>query len=429
MQTRFTPTQHQRQYIQDADEILRRCVHCGLCTATCPTYVLRGDELDSPRGRIYLIKDMLEKDHVPPPDVVKHVDRCLSCLSCMTTCPSGVDYMHLVDMARERIEDSVKRPRTEKVLRFLLALVIPNPTLFRLMLVGAWFMRPFRNLMPGRLRTMIAMAPRSLHSPSVVDCPQIFPATASKRKTVALMTGCAQQVLAPAINESTIRILRRHGCDVVVASGAGCCGALEHHMGKSEDARRKARKNITAWEQIENLDAIVINASGCGTTLKDYGHMFRNDPDWSHRARRISSLCVDVSEILHELGLEPANQMEKTKVAYHSACSMQHGQKIIRTPGQLLQQAGFDVDTPQESHLCCGSAGTYNLIQPELAGQLGQRKARNLAETRADIIATGNIGCQMQIENHIRACGDLPVVHTVELLDWATGGPKPERLA
>lgn len=425
MQTQFSPKQLEDPVIREADDILRHCVHCGFCTATCPTYVLLGDELDSPRGRIYLIKDMLENDTTPSPDVVKHVDRCLSCLSCTTTCPSGVDYMHLVDLARERIETRVKRPLGDKLFRALLAFVIPNPALFRLALVGAWFAKPFQALLPGPLRKMLALAPPSIHGPSPVDSPQTFRAEGATHKRVALMTGCAQQVLAPTINEATIRILTRYGCEVIVANGAGCCGALEHHMGKAEGSHAAAKRNISAWEQAGDLDAIVINASGCGTTLKDYGHMLKDDPAWSHRAARISSLSKDITEVLSDLDLPINLETQNLKIAYHSACSMQHGQKIIRQPKDLLTQVGFTIVDPAEGHLCCGSAGTYNLTQPALAEQLGRRKTAHLTNTGADVIAAGNIGCQMQIGMY----GQLPVVHTVELLDWATGGPKPEQLA
>ncbi len=425
MQTNFSAAQLQDPTIREADDILRRCVHCGFCTATCPTYVLRGDELDSPRGRIYLIKDMLENDTAPSKDVVKHVDRCLSCLSCTTTCPSGVDYMHLVDLARERIEARVDRPLADRMFRALLALVIPRPSLFRLALAGAWFVRPIRKLLPGQLRNMLSLAPTTIKGPSPVDGVQVFPAQGTRRKRVALMTGCAQQVLLPSINEATVRILTRHGCDVVVAKGAGCCGALEHHMGKAAGSHAAARRNIAAWEGVEDLDAVVINASGCGTTLKDYGHMFKDDPEWSHRAARISSLCQDITEIMSDLGLAGTTKVPALRVAYHSACSMQHGQKITTLPKTLLGQAGFSTVEPAEGHLCCGSAGTYNLTQPEMAEQLGRRKASHLAQTGADVIAAGNIGCQMQIGMY----GDLPVVHTVELLDWATGGPRPGQLA
>ncbi len=424
MQTNFTKTQLESPAIAEADAILRRCVHCGFCTATCPTYVTLGDELDSPRGRIYMIRDMLESGGKPNSKVVKHLDRCLSCLSCTTTCPSGVDYMHLVDIARNTIEEKADRPMDDKLFRSLLALLIPRPGLFRLALFGAWFAKPFKSILPGKLKTMVALAPKTIHAPSPMDTPQIFKAAGERRKRVALMTGCAQKVLRPSINEATIRLLTRHGCEVVIANGAGCCGALEHHMGKQTGSHQAAKRNIAAWEAEGDIDAVIINASGCGTTLKDYGHMFKDDPEWSARAAAISALSKDITEVMDDLGIKPI-ELAETKnlnVAYHSACSMQHGQKITTLPKTLLQSAGFNVSLPAEGHLCCGSAGTYNMTQPELAGKLGDRKAKNLIATGADIVATGNIGCLMQIGNH----SNLSVVHTAELLDWATGGPKPD---
>jgi len=425
MQTRFTEAQRADPRIQDSEKILRTCVHCGFCTATCPTYVLLGDELDSPRGRIYLIKGMLERGEAATPTLVKHVDRCLSCLSCMTTCPSGVHYMHLVDDARARIEATYLRPWPDRAIRALLAAVLPRPLLFRLALAGATLARPFAALLPGRLRTLLAMAPASLPGPSPVDRPQVFPAEGERRFRVALLSGCAQQVVAPQINEATIRLLTRLGCEVVVAPGAGCCGALTHHMGKEAPALAAAKANIAAWTREldgEGLDAVVINASGCGTTVKDYGHMLKHEPDWAARAARIGALALDVSEFLSRLELPVLSAPEPLTVAYHAACSLQHGQKVTREPKALLSGAGYAVREVPEGHLCCGSAGTYNLLQPEIAARLRARKLANIASTAPDVIATGNVGCLMQLQ------GEIPVVHTVELLDWASGGPRPAGL-
>jgi glycolate oxidase iron-sulfur subunit len=428
MQTTFTLAQLADPDVAESEKILRTCVHCGMCTATCPTYVLLGDELDSPRGRIYLIKDMLENDKPATAKIAKHIDRCLSCLSCMTTCPSGVNYMHLVDHARRHIEATLKRPALERWQRGLLALVLPRPDLFRLALVGAWLAKPFARLMPGRLRVMLSLAPAAIPGPSVVDRPQVFKAEGARRKRVALLNGCAQQVLKPEINEATIRLLTRHGVEVVVAEGAGCCGALTHHLGKEAPALAAARANVAAWTRElagKGLDAIVINASGCGTTVKDYGFMLREDPDWSAAAARISALARDISEIMTEIGLQPPVVRTGQSVAYHSACSLQHGQKITAQPKALLAAAGFAVREVPEGHLCCGSAGTYNLLQPTLAGELRDRKLRNIERTGADLIAAGNIGCISQIAGGTAR----PVLHTVELLDWATGGPLPAPLA
>jgi len=424
VQTSFTLAQLADADVAESEKILRTCVHCGFCTATCPTYVLLGDELDSPRGRIYLIKDMLENDKPATAKVVKHIDRCLSCLACMTTCPSGVHYMHLVDHARRHIEGTYRRPLVDRWLRALLAFLLPSPDRFRLALVGAWLARPVAGLMPGRLGALLRFAPRRIPSPSPVGRPQVFPAQGQRRKRIALLAGCVQQVVAPAINEATVRLLTRHGVEVVVAAGAGCCGALTHHMGKEPAARAAARAAIAAWMREiegEGLDAIVINASGCGTTVKDYGFMFRTDPDWAAAAARVSSLARDVSEFMSEIGLAPAVIDADLAVAYHSACSLQHGQQINQPPKSLLAAAGFRVRDVPEGHLCCGSAGTYNLLQPELAAALRDRKLANIRTTQPDVIAAGNIGCMVQLASGT----DIPVVHTVELLDWATGGPRP----
>ncbi len=427
MQTNFTLAQLADPDIAEANKILRACVHCGFCTATCPTYVLLGDELDSPRGRIYLIKDMLERDRPAPASLVTHVDRCLSCLSCMTTCPSGVHYMHLVDLARTRIEQTHVRPFLDRALRALLAWMIPHPNRFRLALLGAWFGKPFAKLLPGRLGAMLALAPRALPGRSPVDRPQVFPAEGARRARVALMTGCAQQVLAPSINEATVRLLTRHGVEVVVAEGAGCCGSLTHHMGREAEALASVKANVAAWcREAEGggLDAIVINASGCGTTVKDYGYMLRNDPDWAERAAQVSALTRDVSEFLTRLGLGVPVRETGLTVAYQSACSLQHGQKIADAPKALLAAAGFIVKDVPEGHLCCGSAGTYNILQPELAGRLRDRKVANIEGLAPDAIATGNIGCMTQLSG----ATEIPMLHSVELLDWATGGPLPDAL-
>jgi glycolate oxidase iron-sulfur subunit len=427
VQTSFSLAQLANADTADSEKILRACVHCGFCTATCPTYVLLGDELDSPRGRIYLIKDMLENGRKATAKVVTHIDRCLSCLSCMTTCPSGVHYMHLVDHARRHIEATYRRPLGDKLLRRLLARSLTRPGRFRLSLRLARLARPLANSLPGRLKTLMAMAPRRLPRRSRTERPQVFPAEGTRRGRVALLAGCAQPVLKPHINEATIRLLTRHGIEVVIARGAGCCGALVHHMGRERQALASAKANIAAWlseADGEGLDAIVINASGCGTTVKDYGFMLREEPAWADRAARVSELTRDVTEYLDSIGLMAPSLDPELTLAYHSACSMQHGQQVRRQPRALLAAAGFDVREIPEGHICCGSAGTYNLLQPELAGALRDRKAANIARLGPDVVATGNIGCLVQLEDAI----DVPIVHTVELLDWVTGGPKPPAL-
>ena len=426
MQTHFTPDQLKDPATAEANAVLRTCVHCGFCTATCPTYQVLGDELDSPRGRIYLIKDMLETGRPADAKTVKHIDRCLSCLACMTTCPSGVNYMHLVDHARDYIEKTYRRPFMDRMLRRALAWVIPHPTRFRLALLGAKIAQPFALLLPDpRLRAMVAMAPKTIPPVSRNDDPQVFPALGEKRMRVALMTGCAQKVLNTDINDATIRILRRLGCEVVIAKGMGCCGALTHHMGKADLAHASAAANIAAWmaeKSSGGLDAVVINTSGCGTTIKDYGHMFLHHA-LAEDAAAVSAMAMDISELLAKIGL-PDLDKKTLRVAYHAACSLQHGQQIKSAPKDLLRRAGFEVVEPADSHLCCGSAGTYNLLQPEISGQLKSRKIKTLMAKKPDVIAAGNIGCMMQLASATAT----PLVHTVELLDWATGGPKPRAL-
>ena len=431
VRTDFTADQLADPDTAQSEKVLRNCTHCGFCTATCPTYVLLGDELDSPRGRIYLIKDMLASQEPPAADTVKHIDRCLSCLSCMTTCPSGVNYMHLVDHARRWIEAKYRRPRGERALRQLLGMVLTRPALFRLALRCASLGRPLARLLPDRLAPLLALAPRAIPAASPSDRRRVFPAVGERRMRVALLAGCAQRVLAPEINEATIRLLARHGCEVIVPSGSGCCGSLAHHLGQEEAALAFARADIDAWERARlagGLDAIVVNASGCGTTVKDYGFMLREDPAYAEKAARIAALARDVTEIIDALGLQaPAPEIAALgrRVAYHSACSMQHGQRLHALPRTLLARAGFTTLEVPEGHLCCGSAGTYNLLQPGIATQLRQRKLANIAATEPDLVATGNIGCITQLAAGL----SVPIVHTVELLDWATGGPVPRRLA
>jgi glycolate oxidase iron-sulfur subunit len=426
MQTNFTIEQLRDPMTKRSNKVLRTCVHCGFCTATCPTYQVLGDELDSPRGRIYLIKDMLEKGRPADKETVKHIDRCLSCLACMSTCPSGVHYMHLVDHAREYIEKTYTRPLPERLLRWLLAQIIPYPNRFRLAMFGAKFAKPFAGWLPGRLKAMVELAPSDMPSPSPMDQPQVFKAEGERRKRVALLTGCAQRALNTDINEATIRLLTRHGCEVVIAKGMGCCGALTHHMGKTHESHASAAANIRAWMKVHRnggLDAVVINTSGCGTTVKDYGHMFEGEP-LADDAKVIASLAKDISEVMVDLELnEP--KAPNLKVAYHAACSLQHGQQIKTHPKTLLAKAGFTVLEPADPHLCCGSAGTYNMMQPEISKQLKDRKVKTLEALTPDVIAAGNIGCMMQIGSGT----GVPVVHTAELLDWATGGPVPPALA
>ncbi|WP_182086700.1 glycolate oxidase subunit GlcF [Aureimonas sp. ME7] len=430
MQTAFSPEALRDPDTAHTEGIVRKCVHCGFCTATCPTYVTLGNELDSPRGRIYLVKEMLEANRPADERTVKHIDRCLSCLACMTTCPSGVNYMHLVDHARAHIERTYTRPLPDRLIRFLLAKVLPYPSRFRPALRLAQLARPLARVLDGikplkPLAAMLRLAPVRLPSRRPAAAP---PMAKGAPRRVALLAGCAQSVLDPGINAATVRLLARLGVETVSPKGEGCCGALVHHMGREDEALAFARRTVDAWtREIETggLDAIVVTASGCGTTIKDYGHMLRLDPDYAEKAARVSALAKDVTEYLATLDLPLPERPGEAVVAYHSACSMQHGQRITAAPKVLLAQAGFTVRDVPEGHLCCGSAGTYNILQPEISARLRDRKVANIESVKPDIIATGNIGCMTQIAS---ATG-IPIVHTVELLDWAFGGERPAALA
>ncbi len=419
MQTAFTLEQLAQPEIAEADGILKTCVHYGFCTATCPTYVLFRDENDSPRGRIDLIRAMLEKGGPPHAKTVHHLDRCLSCLSCMTTCAVKVDYVHLIDIARTYIEDNYRRPLSERMLRRLIAELLPYPRRFALALRLARLAGPFAGILPPRLRNLVGLATASPAAGEIL-APAIYPADGPRRLRVALLPSCAQQALDRNINAATIRLLQRHGCDVVVAPNIGCCGALPLHMGRSDHGKALARRNVAAWsaELARGLDAVVVNASGCGTTVKDYAHFVGGE-----QAQRIGALTRDVTELLAQLGLQAGNATPY-RIAYHDACSLQHGQRVVNEPRQLLRRAGFDVVDVPERHFCCGSAGTYNLLQPDIAKALGERKAAHIESADPDIIAAGNLGCMVQIGRFAEA----PIVHTVELLDWATGGPMPPAL-
>ena len=428
MQTKFDITQLAKPEIAEAERVVRSCVHCGFCLATCPTYVQLGDERDSPRGRIYMIKAMLENGRPADETTVRHIDRCLSCLSCTTTCPSGVDYMHLVDHARVHIEQTYRRPLFERLLRRKLLILLTRPSLFRMAILAARGPALLGRFLPGRLGVLMRLALHPVYAPSWVDKPQVIPAEGGiRQKRVALSTGCVQKVLAPEINEATARVLVRHGCEVVVPKGAGCCGALALHHGDREAAQRAARSNISAFmteHRHGSLDVVVANASGCGTMLKDYGALFREDVAIGEDATEFADLARDVSEVLVELGPLKTISVPKLRVVYHGACSMQHGQKLHREPKKLLEDAGFSLCEPVDGHLCCGSAGTYNILQPNLAGRMLERKIDTLEQTKPDVIAAGNIGCMVQIASGTT----VPVVHTAELLDWATGGPLPSAL-
>ena len=427
MQTSFTPEQLKDPGIAEAAHILKDCVHYGFCTSVCPTWVLTRDENEGPRGRIDLIRAMLEADGPPDPKTVGHIDSCLSCNSCMSTCAAKVDYMHLVDRARVHIERTYSRPLMDRLTRGLVAAVLPRPRRFRAAVRMTALGRLLAPLLPGRVRTMLELAPDRLPAAADAVEPGIYPAEGERRMRVALLTGCVQQALAPHINAATIRVLTRHGYEVVVARDVSCCGALTLHMGREDQALRDARAAIESWQRIheaEPLDAVVVNASGCGTTVKDYGHWLRRDPSHASAATEIGALARDVTEVLADLGLRTQGDGKTVSVAYHDACSLQHAQRVTGPPRALLEAAGYAVHDVPERHFCCGSAGAYNILQADQATALGRRKAAHIESTGAPLVAAGNLGCMMQIGRFTAR----PVVHTVELLDWATGGPKPPAL-
>ena len=426
MQTNFTKKQLQDSNISSADGILRKCVHCGFCNATCPTYQIVGDELDGPRGRIYLIKDMLENDKPANEKIAKHIDRCLSCYACMTTCPSGVNYMHLVDHARNHIEKTFVRPFFDRFIRNLLSKILPSPTLFRMAGYSARLFYPFRFLFPKKIKNMMKYMPNSFPV-SRQENKEIYSPVGKTYARVALLTGCVQRVISPQINDATIDILNRHGVEVIVPKKVDCCGSLNHHLGKEELAHKSFINNINSWfkwYEEKNLDAILVTTSGCGTTLKDYGYIFRDHPDKELRrkAKMVSSLAKDVTEYLGKnIKLNYVKKDKKFTIAYHSACSMQHGQKIHSQPMDLLKKTGNEIVEIPDGHLCCGSAGTYNLLQDEMAAELLKRKVSNIDKVKPDFISTGNIGCMKQISSGTK----IPIVHTIEILNWYTGGEKP----
>lgn len=433
MQTSFSLAQLADPNIAEADAILRSCVHCGFCTATCPTYVTLGNELDSPRGRIYLIKDMLENDRAADEKITTHIDRCLSCLSCMTTCPSGVHYMHLVDHARVHIEKTYKRPFINRMTRMLLAQVLPYRGRFaaatRLSVLGKPFASLLAKIEPLKpLAAMLRLAPSSVDSAKPYTKPGTFLPAESATARVAMLTGCAQPVLDAEINKAAIDLLNRLGVEVVLPEGEACCGSLVHHLGQEDQALGFARHMVDVWHgelERKGLDAILVTTSGCGTTIKDYGHMLRHDPAYADKAATVAALAMDVTEFLATQTMPTPQKPQELVVAYHAACSLQHGQKIKQAPKDLLRNAGFTVKEAPESHLCCGSAGTYNILQPDIAAQLRARKVTAIESTKPDVVAAGNIGCLTQIGSGT----DVPVVHTVKLLNWAYGGDKPRELA
>lgn len=436
METQFSPEQLQNPDIARADSILRKCVHCGFCTATCPSYVVTGDERDSPRGRIWLIRDLLENPDDNDGQVAgHHLDRCLTCLSCMTTCPSGVDYMHLLDIGRAHVESRRQRPWPDRLKRKMLAMILPHARRAYVMLMLGWLIRPLRFVLPRFLSALLAAVPSSMpRFDAVGGKDKVFYAEQHPSKArVLLLAGCSQRALNPDINGATIRLLNRIGVEVVVRK-LTCCGAIAHHIGEEYQAHESMKAVIKTWASentLRPLDGVIINTSGCGTQVKDYGDRFADDEILASDAAALSAMSMDISEFLDHLGFERlydefGNQEaigEGIRVAYHGACSLQHGQGVKTIPKDLLGIAGFEVVDIAEPHLCCGSAGVYNVLEPDLANALKGRKLKALAAAKADVVATGNIGCMNQLQ-----ASPTPIVHTIELLDWAMGGPKPKIL-
>ncbi|MBS1144765.1 MAG: 4Fe-4S ferredoxin, iron-sulfur binding:Protein of unknown function cysteine-rich region [Proteobacteria bacterium] len=390
-----------------AEEILRKCVHCGFCTATCPTYQLLGDELDGPRGRIYLIKQVLEGKEVTE-KTRTHLDRCLTCRSCETTCPSGVKYSHLLDVGREVVEARLSRPFGQSLTRRLLTTVLPRPALFGSAVALG---RLFRPLLPAALASKL---------PPAQPAGAPWPAPGRHARRVLALAGCVQPSLAPNINAATARVLDRLGIEFFEADKAGCCGAVRFHLNEQDAARDDMRRNIDAWwPHVEaGVEAIVVTASGCAVQVRDYGHILADDPAYAAKADRISALCRDPSEILagekaRLLPLLAARLERRGKLAFHSPCTLQHGLQIRSTIEGLLQAAGFELTPVADSHLCCGSAGTYSILQPELSGRLRDNKLAALRAGEPGQVATANIGCL----THLQAGSALPVRHWIELID------------
>jgi glycolate oxidase iron-sulfur subunit len=419
MRYNFTAEQIADPQVGPAAKAVRSCVHCGICTATCPTYVVLGDERDSPRGRIVLMKEMLEKGGAPTPEAVHHIDRCLSCLNCKTACPSSVDYRRLVDQSRAHIQEYYQRPLGDRLLRWTIAQVMTRPRLVRIGLLFAKLGAPIARLLPGRLGAMAAIGAAARPCGPL---PHDFPTPDVVKQRIAIMPGCAQAALAPQIDVAVGRVLARRGIQLVALDGAGCCGALPHHMGREDDSKAWAKRAIAAYEQGQ-YDGVLITATGCSAQLKDYAHQFAGDPVWEPRARAFQAAARDFADLCTPLAATPPRAL---RVAYHPACTLQNSLKLNGVGEELLTAAGFILTPFLESHLCCGSAGTYSILQPELSGKLRQRKLGNILAAAPDVIVSGNIGCLQ----HLAAGEGLtqPILHIAELLDYAESGVMPSCL-
>ncbi|SRR5579862_420879 len=405
MRTNFTPSQLTDPHLAEAERSLRTCVHCGICTATCPTYVLLGDERDGPRGRIVMIQHMLEENATPTAETVLHIDRCLSCLACRTACPSSVDYARLVDTARVHIQTRYRRPIGDRLLRWLIAKVMTRPGLVRIGLALA----PLGRVLPGRLSAMARLGAKAKRRAAAAPPPMVGAA----HRRIALMPGCVQAALAPGIDEAMARVLARRDIALVPLAGAGCCGSLVHHLGRGEEARAFARRAIRAFEA-SGCDGVLITATGCSAHLKDLAHLFVDEPAWAPRAASFAAKALDPLELVEARGTAP----RRLRVAWQAPCSLQNALKLADKGRKLLAGCGYEVADIPEGHLCCGSAGSYSILQPEIADALRARKLGNIAGLAPDIVATANIGCL----HHLSGPGAPPIVHWAELVDWADGG-------
>jgi len=426
MRTAFTAEQLNDPQLNAAEGSLRRCVHCGFCTATCPTYVLLGDERDSPRGRIALIQNMLESGAAPTHETVRHIDRCLSCLGCRTACPSGVDYAALIDAGRGYIEENYKRPLQERIFRKFVMRVLMHPILFTFMTTLGTYLSIITSRLPGRLGKMARKAPAKVRLRA--EHKAVLQADSNARR-IALVPGCVQRALAPVVDASTQRVLARRKLNAEPLRGSGCCGSLAFHMGETNLAKKCARKTIEAFEKAHRespLEAILITATGCSAFLKEYGTLFAGDSEWEDRARAFVSKVRDFVELVEPCE-EPVQEIafQDLDVAYHPPCSLQHAQDIQGLGEKLLTSVGFKLVPFADTHMCCGSAGSYSVLQPEISDALRARKLAAIKASGAKIIASGNVGCINQLSGH----GTPPGVHIAELLDWADGGPKPANLS
>jgi len=411
------------------EPLIDKCVHCGFCLPTCPSYIVLGQEMDSPRGRIYMMKAGVDGRATIDAGMVGHFDTCLGCMACETACPSGVRYAPLIEETRAAIEHHHRRPIGERIFRDLIFRLLPYPDRLRQIAKPLAFVNVLRRyprflaLMPLRLRNLVALAPDASRAGVAQATPETTPAAGATRLRVGFVTGCVQRVFFSHVNEATVRVLSAEGCEVLAPAQQGCCGALALHSGRDDEARSFARDLIRTFEQAE-VDTVVVNAAGCGSSMKTYGDLFRNDPEWAERARTFAERVRDVTEVLGGLGPQAPRHRMNLRVAYHDACHLGHAQGVRQPPRDLLKTIpGVTLVPVAESDICCGSAGIFNLVQPEMAAELGQRKAAMIADAQPDIIATTNPGCMLQIGAAFRAAGhDRPIVHVVEILDASIRG-------